>query len=245
MKAKVDLRIVGLIVLVILVGIGIEALLPDNDTYDISNDGVIVSESIDADWDDYFEDDILSKGEEEALIQSGLDPNNVTTDIGNLTDEDGKILTKRMVQYATLADAENAMGYYLGLHNTIESAPSLKLTGMYTVGDNEWHQALYEDDSGTYKNITIKTSMSIGVSELTAPYKVKEYSTEEVVDVDGIDVTFVGNSHSITNLVYFDVLNGKAYTIYTSVGNEYSVMYDIVEELIKNLKIMDDWVGEN
>lgn len=194
-------------------------------------------------YEDMFKDDDFSDTEKEILEEIGLDPSTVTTEI---TQSGGKIvgnLAKTVKSFKTLADAEEDMGYYLGFHNTIESHPELTLSGIYSIGSGEWYQALFEDETNTINNITVKTSMKTSIEELTAPYNIVDFDSISSETIYGVEVTFVGNNGNTVNLVYFDVPNGKAYTIYTSVGNEYSLMQDLVVELIGNLQIMDDWKG--
>ena len=212
----------------------------DSDEVDFN---IGLDESSSSEYDEMFTDDNFSDTEKDLIEQIGLDPDNVTTEV---TTSGGKLvgnLAKTVTSFRTLAEAEEDMGYYLGLHNTIESHPELTLSGVYKIGQDDWYQALFEDASGSVNNITVKTSMTTSVSELIAPYNVSDYNWTRSESVLGVNVTFAGNDDGIVNLMYFDVSNGKAYSIYTSVGNEYSVMLDIVSELIENLQIMDDWKG--
>lgn len=184
----------------------------------------------------------LTDVERQMIEEIGLDPENVNTEI---TQSGGKLVgevAKTVKSYKTLADAEEEMGYYLGLHNTLESQPNLKLVGMYNIGKGSWYQALFEDETESLANITVKTSKTTSLEDLTAPYDIGDYKSVDIKSINGIDVTFGKYENDLVNLVGLATPNGKAYTIYTSVGNEYSVMESIVIELINNLKIMDDWV---
>lgn len=178
---------------------------------------------------------------DEVLEGLGIDPKDlnkeITTSGGVLTGD----VAKTVKQYRTLAEAEEDMGYYLGLHNDIESHPELQLVGMYNIGNGAWYQAAYESSSNKISGITVKTSNKTDIKQLIAPYNVGEYKNKEVKNIEDIEVNFLGNESSVVNLVYFKVKNGKSYSIFTSAGNDDAVMTDIATELISNLKIMDDW----
>lgn len=219
----------------------------DNGSLDIKLDTnkAESTSSNDNEWSSMFTDDNFNDQESSILESVGLNPNNVTINVDNLNDGSDTV-AKAVTQYKTLADAESDMGYYLGFHNTIESVPELSLVGMYSIGNGEWYQALFEsstnDDENAVHNITVKTSMVDDKSKLMATYNIDSYEYKTTRSIQGVDIDFIGESDDNINVVALSISNGKAYTIYTSLGNSYDVMYSIANELVINLQSMDDWI---
>ena len=172
-------------------------------------------------------------------------------------------LAKTVKQYRTLAEAEEAMGYYLGLHNTIESHPEYNLVAMYNIGDGAWYQALFEHSEASriteelgdaiteheaahlaeeYPSLTVKTTKDTeaGLDGLIAPY-LDDFNSDEIITINDVKVRICSNYEGEALLGCFTIPNKKSYSIYTSYGIEPEVMKDILGELINNLKIMEDW----
>lgn len=172
------------------------------------------------------------------LKDAGVDVD--ALDEGAKTGSGGTILGDALpaMSYRTLADAEQEFGYYLGLHNKLESLTEYELVAMYII-DNDIMQGIFNNLDET-KTITVKTSKVKSKQELISVYN--EYEINEHEIIEGIDVAMSGNTSEEINLAYFDVKNGKNYSIFTHSGISREQMVELVSELISNLKIMDDWV---
>lgn len=167
------------------------------------------------------------------LRENGIDTSELEesgdTDIG------GKILGSALPakQYRTLHDAESAFGYYLGLHNHLDSLTEYELVDMYIINGNIM-QAVYENADET-RTITVKTSKEKSVDELADVYT--RYSHEVEKTYSGISVTFSGEEDDMVNLVKLSY-SGKAYTIYSASGLGVEDAEDLTKELIKNLLLI-------
>ena len=154
------------------------------------------------------------------------------------------------------------MGYYLGLHNNIESVPEYNLVGMYGINEGEWYQAIFESSeadkqlaelgdniteaqakeiTSMYPSITLKVNKGGSIDSLIEPYK-DSYDKKEDSLIEGVRVYFERKSDdSKYNLAYFSVPNGKCYSIFTEDGINETKLVSMLTELINNLKIMSDW----
>lgn len=193
--------------------------------------------------------DLSSETSEEAS-EDEITTERVQTETGAILEGN---LAKEVKQFRTLADAEADMGYYLGLHNTLESVDGYELVGFYKIDGGTWYQAVYEYETPEeigYPTITIKTSKTATLDELVEPYTFKELDgtggkVEESKKLSDMLVNYAGYQNHTENgfwdLAYFEVPNGKKYSIYSSSGINKAVLDDILNELIGNLKIMEDW----
>lgn len=193
--------------------------------------------------------DVSSENSEEAS-ENEITTEKVQTETGAILEGN---LAKEVKQFRTLADAEADMGYYLGLHNTLESVDGYELVGFYKIDGGTWYQAVYEYENPEeigYPTITIKTSKTATLDELVEPYTFKELDgtggkVEESKKLSDVLVNYAGYQNHTENgfwdLAYFEVPNGKKYSIYSSSGINKTVLDDILNELIGNLKIMEDW----
>lgn len=193
--------------------------------------------------------DVSSENSEEAS-EDEITTEKVQTETGAILEGN---LAKEVKQFRTLADAEADMGYYLGLHNTLESVDGYELVGFYKIDGGTWYQAVYEYETPEeigYPTITIKTSKTATLDELVEPYTFKELDgtggkVEESKKLSDVLVNYAGYQNHTENgfwdLAYFEVPNGKKYSIYSSSGINKAVLDDILNELIGNLKIMEDW----
>ena len=131
-------------------------------------------------------------------------------------------------EYRTLNDAETAFGYYLGLHNKIDSLP-----------EYEFMQGTYENSDGT-KSILVKTSKTKSASEMSSVYTGNTYSKKEYIH--GVEVKLQGKEAGTINVASFNVQNGKAYVISSVAGLNEANMIDVLAELIVNIQGMEDWI---
>lgn len=138
----------------------------------------------------------------------------------------------------TLAEGEEIIGYYLGLHNKLESLPDYELVQLFII-NNEFMYAIYENQNDL-DTILIKTSKIKDSKDLTSVYE--DYKLKDIINIEGVDVNVSSNTEGIVNLAYFDVKNGKSYSIFNKAGLEEGDIKLLLKELISNLKIMDDWV---
>lgn len=141
-------------------------------------------------------------------------------------------------EYRTLNDAETAFGYYLGLHNKIDSLPEYELTAMHII-NNEFMQGTYENSDGT-KSILVKTSKTKSASEMSSVYTGNTYSKEEYIH--GVEVKLQGKQAGTINVASFNVQNGKEYVISSVAGLDEANMLDVLAELIVNIQGMEDWI---
>lgn len=93
-------------------------------------------------------------------------------------------------------------------------------------------------DYGT--GFTVKTTRTGSLDTLIYPYG-EEFKTHHRFNIHGVMVDFRGYEDGKYLLAYFEVPNGKKYSIYSSVGKSSDLIVSIVTELIGNLQIMDDW----
>ena len=179
------------------------------------------------------------------IEEMGMDPDNDT-----IQDVNGTGLTlvgnaKVVNQYRSLHEAETDMGYYLGLHNTLESWPNYELVGMYNIG-NEWYQAIYEDVIGERASITLKVSKTATLEDLTEAYDFDLYDERDIVyeselgDISG--KIYVGKEDKLEHLICFETANNKKYTLFTFDGVADEVLTNVFYELAANLQIMVDWI---
>lgn len=193
--------------------------------------------------------DVSSENGEE-VSEDEITTEKVQTETGAILEGN---LAKEVKQFRTLADAEEDMGYYLGLHNTLESVDGYELVGFYKIDGGTWYQAVYEYENPEeigYPTITIKTSKTATLDELVEPYTFEELAgtggkVEESKKLSDVLINYAGYQNHTENgfwdLAYFEVPNGKKYSIYSSSGINKAVLDDILNELIGNLKIMEDW----
>lgn len=172
------------------------------------------------------------------LAAQGVDKNKLEEEYK--TDNGGTILGDALPAkaYRTLHEAESAFGYYLGLHNKLESLTEYQLVDMHII-NNEFMQGTYENGDGK-KSISVKTSKKKTEQELIKVYK--EHNYNSTIEIQGIKVNMAGESKDKINLASFTVPNKKSYSINTTAGLTPDEMNRLVDELIGNLKIMDDWV---
>lgn len=139
-------------------------------------------------------------------------------------------------EYKSLHEAEETFGYYLGLHNTLESLTGYDLIAMHIV-NNTFMQGTYEN--GTDKSLLVKTSKKEKSEELAKVYT--EYEIFKSIDVEGVKVNLSSKDTESINLAYFDLSNGKSYALSTVSGLSEEDTLKLLRELITNLKSMEDW----
>lgn len=172
----------------------------------------------------------------DVLAEKGIDTDKIQGK--SSTSSGGTILGSALpaVQYKTLNDAEKSFGYYLGLHNKLESLSDYELVDMYII-NKQVMQAVYENSNST-KTITVKTSKTETASDLADVYSNDKVNDQ--IEVNGVDIN-ISVSNDVIKLAYFSVPNGKSYSVYTAAGLNTDDMTSILTELIENLKLMEDW----
>ena len=170
----------------------------------------------------------------------GIDVSNIKVSDTTQLESGGTVLgsAKKVKNYKSLADAESDMGYYLGLHNKIDSLRGYELVGMYKIADS-WYQAVFE--CSDKPSITVKTSKEASLKDLTDAYT-SEYNVVDTDNIKGIDVTSKSDADGTVHLMYFETINNKKYTIFSTDGIDSLDAVNLVTELITNIKGMDDWV---
>ena len=151
-------------------------------------------------------------------------------------------LAKTVKQFKTLAEAEEDMGYYLGLHNTVQSHEEYRLVGMYRIGENEWYQAAFDCETNPKEGFTLKVSKTMTEEEMLKPYEDSDFRYKSTNFYGFTAITYESLTEEKWNLASFTCKNGKVYSLYTGEGIERKLFEDIVSELLGNLIIMDDWV---
>lgn len=191
-------------------------------------------------------DDGPSKEEIDAARQQiadelGIDVSNIKANETTQLESGGTVLgtAKKVKNFKSLAEAESDMGYYLGLHNKFDSLSGYELVGMYKIADS-WYQAVFECIDKP--SITVKTSKEASLKDLTAAYT-SDYDVVETESINGIDVTSKSDANGTVHLMYFETANNKKYSIFSTDGIDGLDAVNLVNELIGNLKVMDDWVG--
>lgn len=195
------------------------------------------------------EKDIMDESLDTFLDSIGMkDKENIAqTDTGGLLVGD---VAKEVHSYKSLAEGEEDMGFYLGLHNQIKSQPGYNLVGLYRIGEGEWYQAIYsaepdnnQEANTEYPDITMKVTRDYCVIELLEAYETDNYTYYDK-DIEGVSVRFHYKSDAPDkiNIASFELDNDKSYSLFTSVGVKADIIENIATELVNNLKIMDDWV---
>lgn len=137
-------------------------------------------------------------------------------------------------KFKTLAEAEERYGDFLGLHNKLESLNEYSLVAMHLV-NHEFIQATYESADET-KTIVVKTSKVKTPTQLIAVYG--DYTYKKQIDIQGINVSTSGESENKVQLMYFNTLDGKSYSLHTTYGLSEVEATKLLIELVSNLQLM-------
>jgi len=154
-----------------------------------------------------------------------------------IQENDGTLETKRVETFRSLSDAEISFGYYLGLHNSLDSIDNYQLVSIHIVANNKM-LAIF-DHTEEQKSITIKTSKELSINDLINVYNT-DSMTKTNENILGVPVV-IGKKGELVNLAYFEVKNGKRYSIYTKEGLSTEDANSLLYELIVNLSTMKDW----
>lgn len=244
----VIILLVFVLATVVLIGWSLTA---EVDTEDLIDNAVTNSENstgIDLSGAENFEEEselVTQEAINQVLDTLGKD----SSDLNKVYDEDGNILSntvKTIKAFRTLAEAEEYMGYYLGLHNTLECIDGYELVQMSSVGNDDWMQALYQGENlDDYPDFTVKVSKESSLDILLSAFDLDNgYPIKEIKNIYDVKVTVLGkisSDENVLNLSYFSTDNGKNYVINCGGGMTRDNMLAILSELISNLQIMDDW----
>lgn len=138
-------------------------------------------------------------------------------------------------EYRTLNDAEKEFGYYLGLHNKLESLDGYELTAMHIINE-EFMQGTYESDK---ESIIVKTSKVKSAEDMAKVYN--DMTNKNNQTILGVPVSLKSKEVGKVNVAAFRVPNGKNYVISSVAGLSDEEMKELLSELIDNLQRMDDW----
>lgn len=170
-------------------------------------------------------------------------------DLNKTYNEDGTVngeSVKTVKQFRTLNEAEVYMGFYLGLHNRLESIDKYELVSISNVGEGTWFQALYQsEDLDEYTDFTLKVSKTTPMEVLLGAFDLENgYKYHDTIDINGQEVNILskGTIEGDSNLAYFSTKNGKKYVLNCGGGMLRENMELILNELVINLMSMDDWV---
>lgn len=167
---------------------------------------------------------------------------NPETSKGEITQEeiDSGIVTKEVHEYRSLAEAEEDMGYFLGLRNDLTSLTDYQLVKMYNVGDKAWYQAEYENNNDSDDKIIVKTSKTASISSMKSIYT-DEFKANIELNKYNTVVKIEGNNEKY-NIASFETRNNKKYIIYSHNGLDIEQFEGLIDELFENLASMRDWI---
>lgn len=138
-------------------------------------------------------------------------------------------------EYRTLNDAEKEFGYYLGLHNKLESLDGYELVAMHIINE-EFMQGTYESDK---ESLIVKTSKVKSAEDMAKVYN--DMTNKNNQTILGVPVSLRSKEVGKVNVATFRVPNGKNYVISSVAGLSNEEMKELLSELIDNLQRMDDW----
>lgn len=232
---------VAIIFLVLIIAFVVVAIQTSSvDSYEHENNSDSLESTSETSNNEGPSKEELDAARQQIADELGIDVSNIKVNDATQLDSGGTVLgaAKKVKNYRSLADAESDMGYYLGLHNKLQSLSGYELVGMYQISDS-WYQALFECSGKP--SITVKTSKEASLEDLTAAYT-SEYDVVETEYIKGINVTSKSDADGTVHLMYFETENDKKYTIFSTDGIDSLDAASLVTELLDNLKGMDDWV---
>ena len=125
-----------------------------------------------------YQEDPTGAAKDEAIDRVLTTIGKDSEDLNKIYNEDGTVNSesvKTVKQFRTLNDAEVYMGFYLGLHNRLESIDKYELVSISNVGEGTWFQALYEsEDIDKYTDYTLKVKKTTQKEEILEAYDDKK-----------------------------------------------------------------------
>lgn len=231
-----------MIILIIIIGVVLvrnNGELKDEDCKDTGTDMGIEEDIADrggnVEEKESGHNEILKLLESQGIDTSGMEEEHNTP--GGATLLGG---AKPIKEFRTLASAEEEFGKYLGFHNRLESLEGYELCNIFIIEESCLH-AIYNNSDET-KTIVVKLSMIEKSNELINIYN--EYGVQVNENIGGVEVKCRGYEEGVVNLIHFDTNNGRGYSIHTNAGLTLEESIKVAEELITNLRIMDDWLEE-
>lgn len=179
----------------------------------------------------------------ELMEELGIDIN--TLGEQKQTDDGAKVIgdARPAKAFRSLGEAEDAFGYYLGFHNTIESVDNdtYELIGIYII-ENDFMQAVYDNNDQT-KKLVVKLAINSETDDLINVYfENGEIGYDKEDKIHNVNYRLYKNDKEtdIYNLVWFKTEDGKAYSIDTKTGLKEKEIRSLLDELIWNVITMPE-----